>query len=50
MELSAERPNLEVVYDYYNLMSGRVGAERTAGNTRKPSIWKAGLQSRMLKG
>ncbi len=35
VELSAERPNLEVVYDYYNLMSGRVGAERTAGNTRE---------------
>ncbi|MGI6698430.1 MAG: V-type ATP synthase subunit I [Clostridia bacterium] len=33
--LSEQRPNLEVVYDYYNLISSRVGVERTAGNTRE---------------
>ncbi|MDD2573840.1 MAG: V-type ATP synthase subunit I [Firmicutes bacterium] len=35
VELSAQRPDLEVVYDYYNLMSGRMGVERTVGNTRE---------------
>lgn len=34
-KLSGQRPNLEVVYDYYNLVSSRVGVERTAGNTRE---------------
>jgi V/A-type H+-transporting ATPase subunit I len=33
--LSEQRPNLEVVYDYYNLVSSRASVARTAGNTRE---------------
>lgn len=35
VELSKGRPNLEAVYDYYSLLSGRMNVEKTTGNTRK---------------
>jgi V/A-type H+-transporting ATPase subunit I len=33
--LSEKRPDLEVLFDYYSMISGRMVVERTAGNTRE---------------